>query len=70
MSPLGSALTKVAAAFDIFCFLTDSSVDENVSVYLGEADLERFRGRSKEGGTGFSNDARGTMMSYSVNEPG
>ena len=70
ISPLGSALTKVAAAFDIFCFLTESSVDEYVSVYFGKADLKGFRGRSKEGGNGFSNDARGTMMSCSVNEPG
>ena len=70
ISPLGLAFTKVAAALDIFCFLADSSVDESVSVYWGEADLEGFRGRSKEGGSGFSNDARGTMMSCSVSEPG
>ena len=36
----------------------------------GEADLAGFRGRSKEGGNGLSNDARGTMMNCSVNEPG
>ena len=70
ISPFGSAFTKVAAAFDIFCFLADSSVDEDLSIRWGEADLAGFRGRSKEGGNGLSNDARGTMVSCSVNEPG
>lgn len=60
-SPFGVPLTNVAAAFDIFCFLSGAKdgVDCFGSLRVGEG---YSRKRSEEDGNGLRSDARGTMI--------
>lgn len=60
-SPFGVPLTNIAAAFDIFCFLSGAKdgVDCFGSLKVGEG---YPRKRSEEDGNGLRSDATGTMI--------